>query len=378
MKMLRDIGKVFFIAILGIGCERTIPDGHYHVEFGNEQGVFQAWEVKEGRMRIAPNPEDSLTVISTITIAGNELTVNPWVDMEWKAEIVEEKDGVFHLSVGVQELKLVPHAHCETNKAYLDRQISSKLESFHYITTNDYWPWLYLLPQQSTNELILGIKDERASSLFNGELTALGNIPVAQTNQEELWVYTDERLQLNEVMSPLLKLDSLGYRVSIATLENQENHEQVVLTPFSISSIEQTEKETIVSTQEFPTIDINQDTTIDFNVSMLKPNRYLLESDTVDLFELKNSLVRWISSSRSHRLNGQVHLFFADNTLFKDYLVLMNKLRWACFESANVIYYKDVDDPDYDRIINAQEKGDSELIEQEFQLNLKHHFKTVQ
>ena len=103
---------------------------------------------------------------------------------------------------------------------------------------------------------------------------------------------------------------------------------------------------------------------------MLEVDKYIMNGKTDDLFQIRNSLVRYIIQNRTTRLNTQIEIEINGKTPFGDYLKLIDELKQVHIET-RATTYKGENDPDAQWIREKQWSPERQVIFDEFPIRIK-------
>ncbi len=374
--------KTFFwflgVIIFFLGCNSDKLDGHYHLIWNKNNKQFQTWNIRNNRMKI--NKEVCLNVdscfASRINFKGNIITVNPWVDFKFTAKYKIDKQGIVTMIESNNDtLWLIPSYKCITTKEYLEDKTKNFTDPLNLLS--DIMVGEVAFPKNYENELmVLNSKDEILYILNNEIIKSSKSegFKIKKVNNETVWVYVDNLVPVQSVIPIIEELFEKGYKIQYASIQEIENNEQIKLINRSFKNFNTSKKQFEIDYCEF--CDKYEKSKIDsvINIKMLKADKYIMNGKTDDLFQIRNSLVRYIIKNRTTRLNSQIEIEINGNTPFADYLTLIDELNWVHVETRGT-RYKGKNDPDAEWIRERQWGIKEQEIFNEFPIRIKENIK---
>ncbi len=334
--MKKIILYTFGIITLFLGCNSEKLNGHYHLIWNKDSKQFQTWNIRDNRMKI--NEEVCLDIdscfTSKISFSGDTITVNPWVDFEFKAKYKIDKKGIVTMNGNSDTLWLIPSYKCITTKEYLEDKTKNFTDSLNLLS--DIMVGEVAFPKNYENELmVLNSKDEPLYILNNEiiQRSKSEGFKIKKANNETVWVYVDNLVSVQSVLPIIEELFEKGYKIQYASVQEMENNEQIKLINRSFKNFNTSKKQFEIDYCEF--CDKYQKSKIDsgINIKMLEVDKYIMNGKTDNLFQTRNSLVRYIIQNRTTRLNTQIEIEINGNTPFADYLTLIDELNWVHVET---------------------------------------------
>ena len=104
---------------------------------------------------------------------------------------------------------------------------------------------------------------------------------------------------------------------------------------------------------------------------MKNPKEYIFKTDTLDLFELSNTMSRYIIQNKKARLSTEFQVSIKGKTKFADYMKLVDAFNQAWFSVRTTTYYQGKGDPDAITIRQKQEAGWPEELKEEFPMRIR-------
>lgn len=374
----RLILPILLSVLFFYSCKKTILNGHYHVEWDNRTS-FQTWNIKENRVRINDsvcNDKKQICYGKPIKFKGDSIFI-PWVDFIYKAKYKIENDGTILTTTNYNNkhdtLKLIPKKNCIDSKDYLNEKVITFKNNFDLVSLYYNSHGESDFPKNSPNELIIGKKNGIPYYILNDKVLQFSenkfNIGKPTTSRD-IWIYIDNKIHLKEVLSILMELNYLGYKIYFASKDDRENNEQVIIFKKSITSIDKKSNSTIINTCEYcdkhPTKKI--DSILKFKI--FKKDSCLVNNEITDYFQLRNSIVRFLKKNRSTRLKTQLQFEINSNILFEEYLYLLGDIDFVNKELLGT-YYRDTTDVDFEYISNKQNSYNRKNLKLEFPLRIE-------
>lgn len=359
------------LLLLLSGCTRSVPDGHYHLEWGGPGNGFQTWNVKDGRMVInGPVLPDSV-FSSVIEIRDGMLIVDPWVDATWTAKVRIEPDASMITEGDVRPLRIVPHTNCIPVAQYFNDRISGGMEDLQLPSNYDYRHQM-AFPREAPNELIIGKKGEATIVMWDGVVVSgPGELPAIASGMEDIWIHVDQRVLLQEVLPWMSAAHEKGYVLHLSQGGSMENDEQVYLN----------KRDLIGSRQEGSTIVLDHCSDCELHaeepvlvlakLEFIGPDLLVFRGDTNDAFQTRNSIERFLGSGREPRLNARIDFYIPGSTPFYEYQQAIEEVHYAQYSAATITFYRNGDDPDQPRILELQERREHSEVIKEFPLRLR-------
>ncbi len=369
--ILRNIGLLILI-ILSESCSDENLNGHYHLEWGNGN-QFQVWNIKDNKMVInrevcADRDDDCFS--SQIRFKGDKMFIEPWVDINYECKYSIEENGTISMKDGRIDMKLIPHFDCKSNQEYFSEKIQNYTKSNQFIIGS--MTGEAALPSRNKNELLIfySKENEETNVLFNGNMIEKLS-EIVKSNEETIWLTIEKSIELNEIIPILIELKERGYKPYFSALSKRENNEQIQLISRNIESIIETDKGYEIDICEF--CEKHQVTKIDsiLKIEIIEPERYFIQGDTVDLFQTRNRIARYLGMNRTSRLNTQIEFYIPEQTNFENYFRLMDEINFVHISISDITFYKGKDDLDASWIRKKQENYESDEILDEFPIRIK-------
>jgi hypothetical protein len=367
----------FGIILLCIGCNSEKLNGHYHLLWNKNIKQFQTWNIRDNRMKIN---EDVCSIsdscfTSKISFNGNTITVNPWVDIEFTAKYKIDKQGIVTMIGNNDTLWLIPSYKCITTKKYLENKTNHLTGSLNLLS--DIMTGKVDFPQNYENELIvMNSKDEPLYILNNQKIqkSGSGGFGIKNVNNENVWIYVDNLVPIQSVLPIVEELFEKGYNIQYSTIQERENNEQIKLINRSFKNFKTSKEQFEIDYCEFCTKHKTNKIDSIVNIKMLEVDKYVMNGKTDDLFQIRNSLVRYIIQNRITRLNTQIEIEINGETPFADYLTLIDELNQVHIETRGTTY-KGENDPDAEWIRKKQWSPERQVIFDEFPIRIKEKIK---
>lgn len=350
---IKFIGIIIILVILE-SCSNKKLNGHYHLEWDNNSSSFQIWNIKDNKMVINKencSDNDNNCFSSLIKLTKNKITVDPWVDFTFETNYSIDKDSIISMESNNGVLKLTPHSNCQANQNYFFEKTKEHTKSFQLI--EETMTGHSVLPSKKENELIVIFEKENENSvlLFNGNrITNLKEIP--KSNNKSIWLHIDKRIHLNKVIPILRELKIKKYKFYFSALSKRENNEQIQLLTRNIESINNLNNKYEVDICEFCDKHKVEQIESILKVEIIEPEKYLIQGDTVDLFQTRKRIVRHLIKDRKSRLNTQIEFLIPQRTTFETYLRLIDEINFVHVELTEIMTYQGKNDKDKEAIRN--------------------------
>lgn len=364
----------FGIIILFIACNTPTLEGHYHLVWNKNNEQFQTWNIRDNRMKIneevCSNSDSCFS--SVISFSGNTITINPWVDIEYNAHFKIDEQGIVTMYGDNDTLQLIPHQNCISARKYFENKTKHITDSFNLLPGT--MTGVAKTPESFENELIIGYSSNAPFYIFNDhQIRKPENweLEIKKVNDENVWVHVDNHVPIQLVLPIIKELFKKGYSVQYSTIQERENNEQIELMDRTFTKFKTTNERYEIDYCEFCTKHPTNKIDSIVNIKMIASDLLVLNGDTNNLFQTRNSLVRYIIQNRTTRLYTQIQMEINGSTPFSDYLALIDELRFAHIETSSIIYYKGKDDPDANWIREKQEDYKSHELLYEFPMRIK-------
>ena len=354
-KQLTSI-SILMLTILLASCSNVKLNGHFHLECVNDNTQFQVWNIKNNRMVInrevcKSGEEDCFS--SQIKFTGGKIMVEPWVDIDYEADYEIDDKGIITMKNERNILKLVPHFNCVSNLDYFQNKTQTDPDTFQLVqesmTGNS------RLPSSYENELIVTYANAESKSelILNSKyINSIDEIP--KSNGKSIWLHIDKRVTLKQIAPIIADLNEKGFKQYFSALSIRENNEEIQLLSRNIKSISKEKEKYQIEICEFcEKYPINQIDSI-LKIEVLGLEKYYIQSDTVDLFQTRNKIVRYLGKSRTSRLNTQIQFEFSDNLSYENYFRLMDEINFVHIELSEIMNYKGKEDEDMEDIRNGK------------------------
>ncbi len=364
------------LLLLG-GCARSVPDGHYHLEWGGPGNGFQTWNVKDGRMIInGPVLSPDSVFSSVIKIKDGELIVDPWVDNEWHAKVQVEEDGTMIADGGARPYRIVPHTHCIPVAQYFHDRISSSMDDLQL--PSNYYGGRMEFPRDAPHELIIGKNGKATVVMWDGALVSLPQeLTVIDSGVKEIWMYVDQRISLQEVLHWITAAHERGYVLHFSTLESQENDEQVHLTKRDLTGFRQEGSTVVLDYCKHCELHSTEPILSVAKLEFISDDLLVFRGDTNDAFQTRNAIGRFLGSGREPRLNARIEFHIPGTVPFYEYQQFVEEIHFAQYSAATITYYRKNTDPDQPRILEMQERYEDSKVIPEFPLRLREFISTA-
>ncbi|WP_282016680.1 hypothetical protein [Marinifilum flexuosum] len=367
---------IIVIILLITSCSGNEPilNGHYHLVWDKSGKQFQTWNVRDNMVvinREAGNEPDSCFA-SFISFKGDTMTVNPWVDVKYTARYEIDEKGIVTMYGDTDTLWLIPHTECRTATKYFENKTIHFTDSFNLMQES--MTGVAEFPENYENELIIGGLTNAPFYIFNDKelkVTGNGGFGVENGKGQNVWVHVDNNIHVQSVLPIIKELFYKGYQIHYATIQRRENNEQIKLMDRTIKDFKASSEQFEIDYCEFCSKHTVSKHDSIVKIEMLGVDHYVMNGDTNDLFQTRNSLVRYIIQNRTTRLYTQIQIEIDGMTPFSDYLKLLDELRWVHVATSDITYYKGKDDPDADWIREKQEGFKSNEIIDEFPMRIK-------
>lgn len=358
-------------ALILCSCTRSIPDGHYHFEWGGSGNGFQAWNVKDGRMVINGPvlPPDS-GFSSVIEIKGGDLIVDPWVDNTWHAKVQMEADGSMTVGGGSLQHRIVPHTNCISVAQYFKNRASEIMEDLQL--ASNYYSGRMEFPGDAPHELIVGKKGKDTAVMWDGvAFTTPTELPSPKSAMKDLWMHVDQRVSLQDVLPWITAAHARGYMLYFSTLESSENDEQVHLTKRDLVVSEQIGSTVVNDYCKDCELHSEEPVLVPAKLEFIGPDLLVFRGDTNDAFQTRNAIGRFLGSGRESRLNARIDFHVPGSVPFYVYQQIVEQIHYAQYSAATITYYRNNADPDQPRILQQQERFEGFELMREFTLRLR-------
>lgn len=353
MKILsKNIALILLITLL-ISCSNENLNGHYHLEWEHAE-QFQTWNIKNNRMvinrSVCPDEDDNC-FSSQISFVGDSMFVMPWVDINFECKYSIDKNGIVIMKYGENTAKLIPHSNCKSNTEYFSEKTKNHKESIQFI--EETMTGKAVLPSEYENELIAIYKnkDEKSILLFNGKrIQNLEEIPKSQN--KSIWLHLDKRIELKEILPILQNINQKGYEIYFSALSQSENNEEVQLLSRKIESINNVDKGFEVEICDFCEKYLVSQIDSILRIEVIEAEKYFIQGDTVDLFQTRKRIVRFLGKNRTARLNTQIQFVIPQHTTFEIYFRLIDEMKFVHIELSDIMTYSGENDKDMEAIRN--------------------------
>lgn len=364
-----------FLIILINSCSSPELNGHYHLTGIHKDKPFQIWNIRKNRMKINEEvcikKEDCFA--SLISFKSNKMIVDPWVDIIYESYYSMEANGTVIMYDKRDSMRLVPHTNCLKSKVYFHNKIHKLADSIQLLS--DAMVGRAEFPADFENELIVGISKNEPFFMFNGQILKKNgkeDFKIPKVNNQEIWTYIDNKITLEQVMPILLELYQKGYLIQYGTMITLDNDELIGLINRKFKNFKQIESKKYKIDYceycaKYP--DVKIDSVV--NIKMLGGDLFLINGHTNDLFQTRNSLVRYLVQNRATRLNTEIQIEIPKHINFIDYLNLADELNFVHTSISSITYYYGKYDKDASWIRQKQEEQKEEEILNEFPIRIK-------
>jgi hypothetical protein len=364
---------LFSLIFLIKACSAPELNGHYHLLYKHRGERFQVWNIYKNQLiinkEICPEKKDCFE--TDINFRGDSLSL-VWVDAPFQTKYYLEPNGIVVMYNKRDSMYLVPYTNCLKFKTYFHNKINKLSDSIQLLS--DAMTGRAEFPAKFQNELIVGFSKNVPFFMFNGQILKQDNnrFNIPKVNNQEVWVYIDNKITLEQVMPILLELYQRGYKIDYGTMISLDNNEQVGLIRRKFKNFKQTKsKKYEISYCEYCTKYPNVKIDSVINIKMLKGDLFVMNGETNDLFQTRNSLVRYLGQNKTTRLNTEIQIEIPKNTYFLDYLYLVDELNWVHIEISDITYYNGRNDKDATWIRQKQEENKAKEILNEFPIRIK-------
>lgn len=365
---------LFGTILLLFSCKTSIPDGHYHLVWNNNNEQFQVWNIKDNTITFGGDDDvcgyEVNKFSSEIAIEGNKFAFT-WVDSNVEYFFKIRKDGTIILYGERDSLWLVPHQNCMETKAYFEDKTRNFTTSFDLLceTMTGYAAF----PKNYENELIIGGLPNTPFYLFNNKelIQTHDGYGMDKVNEQSVWIHIDKNICVKNILPIVKELYENGYKISYSSIQSRENDEQINLLNRNFIDFKITPSEIGISYCEscakYP--DMNPDSIV--KIEILGNDSCLVNGKIEDFFQTRNYIARYIGQNRTTRLNTELQIGMNGNIPFGDYLMFLDYLNFARYEICCITYYRGKDDVDGPWILEMQESYNYKEILGDFPMKIK-------
>lgn len=337
-------------------CSNETLNGHFHLEWENVDKPFQVWNIENNRMVI--NREicqigDEDCFSSQVKFKGNRIMIEPWVDIDYQAEYEIDDKGVITMRNENTLLKLVPHVNCISNKKYFQNKLQNHTNALELVEES--MTGKTKLPSDYENELIVTYEESESKSeliLNSKQINSPDEIP--QSKGKSIWLHIDRRENMKRLIPIIDNLHQKGYKQYFSALSIRENREQIQLLSRNFESLNKVKDGYEITMceycEKYPT---SQNDSI-IKIEVMGPEKYYIQSDTVDLFQTRNRIVRYLGMNRTSRLNTQIQFEIPDNLNFESYFRIVDEINYVHIALSEIVNYNGEQDENMEDIKNGK------------------------